>query len=151
MSHNHELIAKASAQIQTDLNKNAGFGLKGIEAPLNQDRINDLIEKVSRVEKYEEAAWVLDEPVINMSQAVVNDTIKTNADFYAKSCLSPKIIRKSNGNCCEWCNQVVGAYDYPYVPQNVYRRHRYCRYIVEYHPGDGRIQNIHSKKWVDPE
>lgn len=81
LSHNHELIAKASAQIQTDLNKNAGFGLKGIEAPLNQDRINDLIEKVSRVEKYEEAAWVLDEPVINMSQAVVDDTIKTNADF----------------------------------------------------------------------
>ena len=31
------------------------------------------------------------------------------------------------------------------------RRHENCRCVVEYDPGDGKKQNVYSKKWVDLE
>ena len=65
--------------------------------------------------------------------------------------LKPKIVRRESGDCCEWCKQVEGVYEYPNVPRDVYRRHRYCRCTVEYSPGDGKIQNVHTKKWIDPD
>lgn len=45
MGNNHELISTAAAQIQTNLNKQAGIGIKGIKAPLNKDRISGKVKK----------------------------------------------------------------------------------------------------------
>ena len=147
LGHNHDLIATATAQIQTDLNKSAGLGIKGIKPKLEQDRIDKLIEKVSEAELYDDVAWLLDEPVINFSQAIVDKSIHDNVDFHARSGLSPKIIRRSTGTCCDWCNAVAGEYSYPNVPKDVFRRHRFCKCTIEYYPGDGRKQNVHSKAW----
>ncbi|WP_205422898.1 hypothetical protein [Granulicatella sp. zg-ZJ] len=63
--------------------------------------------------------------------------------------LSPKIIRTHTGNCCDWCRNLAGVYDYPKVPKDVYRRHGNCRCTVDYKPGDGKKQNVWSKKIVD--
>lgn len=147
LGHNHELIADVCAKVQTDLNQVAGIGLKGIKPELNQDRIDGLIERVSAEERYDDVAWALDEPVINFSQAVVDDSAKANIDFHARSGLSPKVIRRSTGTCCDWCNEVAGEYSYPNVPKDVFRRHRFCKCTIEYYPGDGRKQNVHSKAW----
>lgn len=84
--------------------------------------------------------------------AVVDDLIKSNADFHYKAGLSPKIIRKSNGSCCDWCSNLVGVYDYEDVKDTgnaVFRRHRYCDCTVIYDPGDGgKKWNVHThKEW----
>lgn len=79
----------------------------------------------------------------------MDDTIKANAEFHYKARLSPKIIRTSDGNCCDWCDGVVGEYKYPDVPKDVYRRHKNCGCEVNYYPGDGKYQNAHTKKWSD--
>ncbi|PKK40389.1 hypothetical protein ABB02_00375 [Clostridiaceae bacterium JG1575] len=68
--------------------------------------------------------------------------------------MHPKIIRKEVGNCCEWCKAVAGTQDYAAVKEtgnDVFRRHRFCKCTVEYDPGDGKRQNVHTKKWIDPE
>lgn len=45
---------------------------------------------------------------------------------------------------------MVGTYNYPdEVPDDVYKRHRHCRCIVEYFPGDGKKQDVWSKEWED--
>lgn len=149
LGDNHDLIASAAAEVQTNLNKAMGIGLKGIKPEVNQDKIEGLINKISSAEKFDDVAWTLDEPVVNFSQSVVDDTVKTNAEFHAKSGLSPQIIRKSNGKCCDWCNEVVGTYQYPNVPDNVYRRHRYCQCTVEYDPGSGKRQDVWKKSWSE--
>ena len=64
--------------------------------------------------------------------------------------LRPRVIRRVVANCCRWCGKLAGTYTYPDVPQEVYQRHEYCRCTVEYDPGDGRRQNVHTKKWTDP-
>ena len=151
MKQNYDLISLYAQTVQTSLNKEAGLGIKGIQAHLNQSRIDGVIKKVSEKDVFNESVSLLKESVINFSQSIVDDTIRENVDFHYKSGLQPKIIRKEAGNCCEWCRAVVGKYSYPDVPKDVYRRHRYCRCTVEYYPGDGKRQDVHTKKWIDPE
>ena len=148
LGHNHDLIATAAAQIQTGLNKAAKLGIKGLKPTLNQDRIDGLIERVSAEEHYDDIAWILDEPVVNFSQSVVDDAIHTNADFHYQSGLKPRIIRTAMENCCKWCANLAGTYDYEDVSSgsDVWRRHRVCRCIIEYDPGDGRRRGVRSTK-----
>lgn len=149
MGNNHELIATTSANIQTALNEAAGIGIKGIKPKLNKDRIDGLVTKISAADNFDDVAWTLDEPIINYSQSIVDDTIKTNADFHAKSGLSPTITRKVTASCCDWCGEVAGTYDYADTPDDIYRRHQHCRCTVEYDPGNGKRQDVWTKKWSD--
>lgn len=151
MSKNHELISGYAADVQTELNRNAGLRIKGLKPELNQDRIDGIINRISDEDDFNKIKWILDEPVKNFSQSIVDDTVRKNVEFHAKSGLRPKIIRRSTGKCCDWCEEIVGVYEYPDVPEDVYRRHRYCRCTVDYYPGDGKRQNVWTKEWKDPE
>lgn len=150
LTDNYELAADVAAQVQELLNNAAGFGMKAIRPKLDTERVGNIINKVSSAENYDDVAWMLDEPVVNFTQTAVDDTIRENVEFQARSGLSPKVTRRVVGGCCEWCSNLAGVYDYP-VPREIYRRHNYCRCLVLYDPGDGRKQDAHSKKWYDNE
>ncbi len=151
MVRNHDLVSEYSREVQSQLNKQANISIKAQKADLNQDRIDKLVDKITKYDSYEDGKWLLNEPIINFTQAVVDETIKKNANLHYKSGLTPKIIRKEHGNCCDWCKEIVGTYSYPDVPEDIYRRHRHCRCTVDYYPGDGKRQDIWSKKWKDIE
>lgn len=147
MVRNHNLVSEYSKEVQSILNKKANISIKAQKADLNQDRIDKLIDKITGYDSYEDGKWLLNEPVINFTQAVVDETIRKNANLHYKSGLNPKIIRKEHGNCCDWCKEIVGTYSYPDVPEDIYRRHRHCRCTVDYYPRDGKKQDVWSKKW----
>lgn len=145
LGNNHTLISKISADVQTSLNASYGIGIKGVEAPLQQNRINGIIERVATEEVFDNVAWILNEPIVNFSQSVVDSVIETNVDFHGKSGLSPKVIRTVRGHDpCEWCVAMAGEYKYPDVPKGVYARHDRCRCTVEYDPGDSKRKNVWS-------
>lgn len=144
----YSMVADVTESVQKFLNLNAGIGLKPVRPGLNQDRINGIINRISSEEEFEEIRWILDAPVRCFVQSIVDDSIKTNAEFHGKAGLKPKIIRKTVGNCCEWCSKIAGIYRYPDVPADVYRRHDNCDCTVNYDPGDGKeYQDIWTKKW----
>ena len=151
MQKNYDLITGYAIDVQTELNRSAGLKLKVQKPKLNQSRIDGIVERLSTSEDFEEIKWILDEPIKNFNQSIVDDTVKANMDFHAKAGLKPKITRVVVGNCCDWCREIAGTYNYGDEPQDVYRRHRYCRCRVEYSPGDGKIQDAHTKEWVDPD
>lgn len=151
MKNNFDIVSDYSRDVQEVLNKESNISLKAIKPELNQDRIDGIVNKISGYEDFEEGKWLLDEPIKNFTQSVVDDTIKTNADFQYKAGLTPKIVRKEVGSCCDWCKEVVGVYEYPDVPKDVYRRHRFCRCTVDYLPGNGKKQDVWSKKWTELE
>lgn len=138
LENNHNLISVASSEIQTQLNAAAGIGIKGIKAAPNKDRIIGLVNRVSSEVEFEKIAWILDEPVINFSQAVVDESIKSNAEFHYSSGLSAKIVRTPESGACKWCREVAGTYAYPDVPEDVYRRHDRCRCIVNFESSKGK-------------
>lgn len=147
MSKNHNLISDLSADIQTELNYQAGLRIKGQKAKLNQGRIDGIIERLVGADSFDDIKWILDEPMVNFSQSVVDDTVKANVEFQAKVGLSPKIVRKPDSKPCKWCRSLVGEYSYPDVPEDVYRRHEYCRCTVEFEPDVRRRQGVWSKIW----
>lgn len=149
MKNNYDLISDATADIQTLLNANANIGIKAIKPELNQDRIDGIINRVSSADHFDNISWILQDPIQTYSQSIVDDSIKTNAEFHSKSGMKPKIVRRLAGNCCDWCRSLAGSYSYPDVPKDVYRRHNNCRCTVEYHPGDGKVQDVHTKQWLD--
>src|SRR5690625_3785506 len=109
LTNNHEIVASVSAEIQEQLNKSIGIGLKGIEPSVNQIRIESIINRVVAEEKFDDVAWILQEPVINFTQSVVDETIKANVDFQGESGLYPKIIRVAHGvDPCDWCLEMEG-------------------------------------------
>lgn len=146
LQRNHELVADYSTEVQTILNEKAKISIAVQSVDLNQDRINGFIERFSREDKFDDVKWLLGDPIINFTQSIVDDSIKKNAEFHAKSGLQPKIVRKTAGHCCKWCQSLAGSYNYPDVPKDVYRRHQNCRCTVDYKPGDGKKKNIWSKK-----
>lgn len=149
LERDHALVAEAAQTVQQALNTAAGLGLKPQAVPLNESMVNGLLNKVSAAPDFDKVAWVLNEPVLTFSRAIVDESIRRNVDFQGKSGLRPRIIRTAESGACPWCRAVAGTFEYPDVPDNVYRRHERCRCIVEYDPGSGRRQNVHTKQWTD--
>lgn len=147
LTENHILVTRLSAEAQEQLNKSIGLGLKGIEAEVNRFRIESIINRITAEEVFDDVAWILQEPVINFTQTSVDETIKANIDFQGESGLSPKIIRTTDANPCDWCKAMSGTYKYPNIPEDIYKRHDRCRCTVEYDAGDARRQNVWTKEW----
>lgn len=145
MSQNHDLIATFTAEMQTALNKADGVTIKGKAPKINQDRIDGIVEKISD-DDFDKTAWLLDEPVINFSQSIVDETAKLNAEFQTNLGRQATIRRTVVGGCCDWCQALAGEYVYPDVPDDVYKRHRYCRCTVEYISEEGKRTTVHTKK-----
>nr|DAL96349.1 MAG TPA: hypothetical protein [Caudoviricetes sp.] len=152
LKKNHEFISNYAYTVQTVLNQEAGLKLKAQMPELNQDRIDGLVNRVSSESDFDEIKWILDDPIINFCQSVVDDSIKKNADFHARAGLNPTITRHVRGDACKWCRNLAGTYEYYSEPADFYHRHERCTCIVEYNPKDARgFQNSHTKKWRDPE
>jgi hypothetical protein len=148
LSNNHVIVARIATEIQNQLNKSIGLGLKGIEPSVNQLRIESIINRITQEEVFDDVSWILQEPIVNFTQSVVDDTIKANVEFQGESGLSPQIIRTAHGNPpCAWCRSMAGVYKYPNTPADVFKRHDRCRCIVEYNPGEARKQDIWTKEW----
>ena len=141
-------IADITDAVQTVLNEQAGLGINPIRPVLEQNKIDGILNRLAHAESYDDIAWILAEPIKTFARSTVDDAIKSNAEFHAKAGMSPKIVRKMAGNCCDWCKAVAGTYIYPDVPKDVYRRHQRCRCTVDYVVGK-RKQNVWNKAWSD--
>ena len=87
----------------------------------------------------------------NITHAMADDYMKTNAEFRSKAGIDTYIERRDDGKCCEWCSGLAGRYRYPeQVPRDVFRRHDNCGCLVSYVTPGGMRQNVHSKRgWND--
>lgn len=152
LKKNQKLISSYCFTVQTVLNHEAGFKLKAQTPELNQDRIDGLVNRVASESDFDKIKWILDDPIINFCQSIVDDSIKKNADFHARAGLNPTVTRHVRGDACKWCRNLAGTYEYYSEPAEFYHRHERCTCIVEYNPNDARgFQNSHTKKWRDPE
>ena len=147
LGRNYELVSSYASDVQKNLNDKAKIGLKVQVPELNLDRIAGIVNRFSSEDNFEDVSWLLDEPIVNFTQSIIDDSIRKNAEFHHKAGLQPEIVRTSYFHCCEWCQEVQGNYKYPRVPKDVYRRHQRCHCTVDYDPKSGKIQNVWTKKW----
>jgi hypothetical protein len=151
LENNYSLVSQYCKEAQDLMNQKANIGIKAIVPKMNQDKIDGIVNRLTSEDQYDTIAWILQEPVVNFSQSIVDDSVSSNAEFQYESGMKPKIIRSVVGHCCEWCANLAGTYSYPDVPKDIYRRHDNCRCTVVYDPGDGKKnrQDVWTKQWGD--
>lgn len=149
LEENHRIVSAAAVKVEQTLNRRAGIGLQAKAAALNKDRIDGIVNRLAEAEKFEDVQWMLKAPIENYSRSVVVDTVKVNADFHSSVGMQPVIERTGSYKCCEWCASLIrgSPYQYPNVPDDVWRVHERCKCTVTYNPGSGKRQNVHTKKW----
>ena len=148
LRQNYEDVADVSDAIQTIMNEQAGIGIKAQRPELNEDRVEGLVNLAAEAEQYEDIRKELEGDVVNFSQSVATDSVKSNAEFQYQSGLSPKVERTAETSCCDWCKNLERTYDYADIRgtgNEVWKRHRACRCVVEY-VAAGKRQNAHTKQ-----
>ena len=154
LDDNYRFVSDYAVEVQKKLNEKAGIGLRAKAAEKDADRIEGLVNMASSAERYDDVSEKLLTAFENFSKSIVDKTIEANADFQYRAGLHPKIIRKAERKCCQWCSNLAGEYDYPMdMPEDVFRRHENCRCTVLFDPADGkkRRQDVHTKRWTDEE
>ena len=171
LEYDYSLTAEAVKTVQNNMNAEAGLGIGAVVAPLNVDRITGLVTAVSKYPTMDEALWILQEPIVNFTQSVVDDSLKKNAEESAKMGIRRYVVRKAESYekkarkkepgrkrphyyvvPCEWCAKLAKRYEYKgngqNVPPDVFRRHEGCRCTLTFENGKER-QNVwdHAQKW----
>ena len=145
LTKNYELATNIAKEIQEELNRQVGIGLKVSVPKVDKGKIKGFVDRLSS-ELFDDVSWILQEPIINFTHNGVNDVLEANASFQANVGLKPKIKRTLVGGACDWCVSLAGTYSYPDVPEDVYKRHERCRCTVEYIPDGVKRQNVWTKR-----
>ena len=89
---------------------------------------------------------LLDSGIQNVVQFFFDNFLESNAEVRSKAGLKMTVTRTSIGKCCDWCQAMVGTYDYDKRPANIYQRHENCTCIVTTKTARGTIQDAWSRK-----
>lgn len=151
LENNYNLVNEAAAEIQKIQGKKSGIGLGAVRADFPEKRIQGLIDKMTADDiTLSEAVRWLTEPIINNSEAFVDDFVEANCKFQSDAGLKVRLIRKAEAKCCEWCANLEGSYDYGSAPSEIYHRHEFCRCTVTYE-SEKTSQGVWSKReWKTP-
>ena len=146
LQNNYNLVNDAAEIIQKGLDAKNKIGLGVVRAEFPLERINGLIDKITQntVPVDMVIRW-LQEPIINNSEAFADDFVRSNASFRSKAGLKATITRIADPKCCDWCAALEGTYEYGKQPEDIYRRHEFCRCVVTYQ-SEKTSQNVWSKR-----
>lgn len=148
LEQNHGLVNEVMRQIITKQNADAGIGLRYQDADLDEDKVHGLVERAANYPQYEVVQNDVETGLTTFTQGVADDAVHKNASFQASAGLHPRIVRETDGDCCKWCLDLAGTYDYESAPPEVYARHANCGCSVEFRPGDGKRQDVWSKALI---
>lgn len=89
----------------------------------------------------------------NISSGFYDSFVEDNARAAGLSGAKSVITRKSIGRCCDWCDSLIGTWDYwaGEYPEDVFRRHQNCTCIVTVSTGKGHYQDVWTKKSYESE
>lgn len=148
LMENQRLINDAASEIQKIDDIKKGIGLNSVKPNFPEERVQGLIDKMTADGiGIDDALRWLTEPIVNNSEAFYDDFVKENAEFRSKSGLKTKISRVAENKACEWCRALEGTFDYGKAPEDIYRRHEFCRCVVTVISEKSRTsENVWSKK-----
>lgn len=163
LENNHALTNATAAEIQAVVDKAANVGLSAIQAKLPEDRIKGLIEKAVEAKTFEDMIEWLGEPVVNCSASFFDDFVQTNARARNRAGMAVTIERRLGSSelrsirrgktsvkyqvPCQWCQSMSGEFPYNNLPDDIFRRHEFCRCVVTYKNGKKRQDVWGKKEW----
>lgn len=115
----HELMATVASQVQQNINSAEGLGVQVLDPSLDTDAIGEIVRQISSYSSFDEARYLLIEPVINFTQQVADRSLERNTEAMAKVGMKSTITRKMSGREITPGIKVVRSrkgkeYRYPY-------------------------------------
>lgn len=115
------------------------------------DMISGILNRLVAAESFDDISWILGETIVTAVQKQADALLESNVEFQSDSGLTPVIRRIPLGECCDFCAELAGTYEYP-APDEVYQRHQNCQCLVVYETvRTGTSQNVWSKKTYENE
>ena len=146
----YDLGETAAKSVQKSINTSAGIGLNAASAGTKQERLQEVINYASG-KKYSEVENDFLKKIQSIPQSAASDTFSANGNFQSRAGIQSKVRRTASAGCCAECAERAGEESYPGVDKIIFYRHKNCRCIVEYFPGNGTKQNVHTKTWTSAE
>lgn len=132
----HRMVSTACEQIQEQMNKDAGLGIKPKAPKFDYDRVNGLIKELEdHADNFEDIEKAFYDQLCNFSQSIVDYSIRDNMQLMARAGIKTQVIRQAEFKACQWCRDIAGVYDYAQVKDtgnDVWRRHENCRCTIDY-------------------
>lgn len=97
MTDSYQQISDYCYAAQSALNENAGISIKAQRAPINTDRIDGIVNRVSQ-EPFDEIDWILKAPIENFCRSVVDDHKKQMLIFTIDPDCVPELSEKQTVN-----------------------------------------------------
>lgn len=94
----------------------------------------------------EEMEDLAEASIENLAQHFFDSYERENAAFRRSSGLKVTVIREELGDCCSWCADLAGVYEYGSEPKDVWARHANCRCMVVTKTERGTYQDAWSRK-----
>lgn len=136
--------------VQDTINNLSGVGIKPVAPNPSQTskRIERTVKGIAQA-PVEKAGNVLQSNAEMIGLAMVDEWVRTNADFQARAGLDPVIVRVWDGvtgthdtNHTDKCREWAGVFNYRDCPPSTFIRHKGCGCTVVYYPSKdakGRI------------
>ena len=149
----YEDVNSIYAQVQTLLDEQAGIHINPQKPDFPAERVDQfthsLIDPTVKDSVIKRRAGAGTETI---TKSYHDDGIKKNAQFRYDAGLKCYIVRIGT-QCCEWCSEVAGKYEFGDQPDGIFRRHDNCDCTIIY---DGQVlrgkQNAdgsRSKTWEE--
>lgn len=147
LEQNFDNIQAEANRVQKIIDESDGIGLNGVSADFPEDRAAGLVDKVNESESAEEAQGYFKEPIVNFHMHGYDSWVEANAKFRADAGMESKIIRRGHFGMCAWCAALAGTFEYGSddMPEDVFRRHQYCKCVVLFTSERGKVRDVHSK------
>lgn len=128
----HGMVSDVASEVQLVKNKKAGIGIKPIRPPIEEDRVQGIVDMVTNG-AFVDNIHYLNEPIRNLIDHFGDYHAEKNAEFLTNTGLEITITRIASANSCEWCEDRAGVYHgYREALDNeAFARHEGCRCEVE--------------------
>ena len=131
----HEYVEQACEQVQLTLNADAGLGINYVPPIFDGNRAYGLVAELRNNPEFVNIERTFYDQIVNFSQNVVDESIRSNATVLSNAGVQSKIVRNTEVGACAWCRAVAGTYDYTDVRQtrnDVWKRHENCRCTIDF-------------------
>lgn len=98
--------------MQDRLNKKAGISMKSTAPSPNSKDIHDMVGRLDSFDNVTDGQFVMDSWAKKNVKESVNRFIHVNQKIMSDAGLKPVLVREAEANCCEWCANLAGEYDY---------------------------------------
>lgn len=131
---NHGVIARVAAQVQKSINASQGNSMRAVVPRYDRRTAMNIAGRMANYETYEEAEWMLDEPIETASVNESDEAFRANAERQRRFGKKLIVVRTADSGACPWCESLAGTYDYDEVRDKsspVWQRHNNCFCEIE--------------------